>query len=54
MGSNFALLLDFVQEQGVTLVVDELVELDFPGRAVVVADAVVLDRSLKDITCPTV
>ena len=42
MGSNFVLFLDFVQEKGVTLVVDELVELNFPGHVVVVADAVVL------------
>ena len=42
MGSNLVLFLDFVQEKGVTLVVDELVELNFPGHVVVVADAVVL------------
>ena len=42
MGSNLVLLLDFIQEKGVTLVVDELVELNFPGHVVVVADAVVL------------
>ena len=42
MGSNLVLFLDFIQEKGVTLVVDELVELNFPGHVVVVADAVVL------------
>ena len=54
MSSNLVLLFNFVQEQGISLIVDKLVELNLSRNIVVVADAVVFDRSFEDVTRSTV
>ena len=54
MCSDLTLFFNLVQEQCVSLVIDELIELDLPGNSVVMADAVVLNRSFENVARPAV
>ena len=54
MSSNLVLLFNFVQEQGISLIMHKLVELNLSSNIVVVADAVVFDRSFEDVARSTV
>ena len=54
MCSDLTLFLNFVQEQCISLIIDELIELDLSGNSVVMADAVVLNRSFEYVTRPAV
>ena len=54
MSSDPTLFFNFVQEQRISLIIDELIELDLSGNRVVMANAVVLNRSFEYVTRPAV
>ena len=54
MCGNLTLFFNFVQEQCISLIIDQLIELDLSGNSVVMADAVVLNRSFEYVTRPAV
>ena len=54
MCGDLTLFFNFVQEQCISLIIDELIELDLSGNSVVMADAVVLNRSFEYVTRPAV
>ena len=54
MCGDLTLFFNFVQEQCISLIIDELIELDLAGNSVVMADAVVLNRSFEYVTRPAV
>ena len=54
MCGNLTLFFNFVQEQCISLIIDELIELDLSGNSVVMADAVVLNRPFEYVTRPAV